>query len=364
VIKLTSITVNVSTVTPLWTGDAWGKNTEIKPQSILGSLRFWFEVICYASNIPDIQVRPYNEEKVDFEKFKEAIETAIEKEKNISIFEAKRRALHNLNISLPSQIFGCNGWGGFIRIKRIEVSKGCSFDNKLGFPDVIYKDKTYSKDNWKGCKRGEVKELTRKNKNYHFWYLTPYFFGSFKIKFELADDGLMKDFLYPMLNFIEKYGFIGAKNNLGYGRVKFYVDKEDISDYRMFGFLNYKTGGSYEIDSIIKELNEDRLLDHELVEGKHIGLSVISNSNRNHCLLDIIKELIKNKSQKRLDHKNKGGDDEDRHYIFGALENKRKNICETNATKIIPWINQIENGGYQCGFISLILLQDFAKEVN
>ena len=46
-----TITLTLDTITPLWTGDAWGKNNEIRPSSIMGSLRFWFEVICYFAGI-------------------------------------------------------------------------------------------------------------------------------------------------------------------------------------------------------------------------------------------------------------------------------------------------------------------------
>jgi CRISPR-associated protein Cmr1 len=43
--------VKFETLTPLWTGNAWGQCMEIRPSSILGSLRFWFEVLCYFNGI-------------------------------------------------------------------------------------------------------------------------------------------------------------------------------------------------------------------------------------------------------------------------------------------------------------------------
>lgn len=41
------VKVDVKPVTPVYTGDAFGINA-IKPQSIMGSLRFWFEVFLKA----------------------------------------------------------------------------------------------------------------------------------------------------------------------------------------------------------------------------------------------------------------------------------------------------------------------------
>jgi CRISPR-associated protein Cmr1 len=45
------IAVKFETITPLYTGDAWQNCKEIKPSSIMGSLRFWFEVLCYFNEI-------------------------------------------------------------------------------------------------------------------------------------------------------------------------------------------------------------------------------------------------------------------------------------------------------------------------
>ncbi|WHE07430.1 hypothetical protein PGH24_01310 [Thermoanaerobacterium thermosaccharolyticum] len=49
-------------------------------------------------------------------------------------------------------------------------------------------------------------------------------------------------------------------------------------------------------------------------------------------------------------------DDENlRHYIFGAISAKDRNNT-TNATKIIPWINKINDNNYEYGFISIVFL--------
>ena len=39
--EMKEIKITLKTLTPLWTGDAWGDNTSIRPSSIMGSLRFW-----------------------------------------------------------------------------------------------------------------------------------------------------------------------------------------------------------------------------------------------------------------------------------------------------------------------------------
>ena len=46
--RFEQVNVTFETITPLWTGDAWMENRQIRPSSIMGSLRFWFEVISLA----------------------------------------------------------------------------------------------------------------------------------------------------------------------------------------------------------------------------------------------------------------------------------------------------------------------------
>jgi CRISPR-associated protein Cmr1 len=60
------IKVQFETITPLWTGDAWMENNEIRPSSLIGSLRFWFEVICYFGGI--CSEKDFDKEKGRFEK--------------------------------------------------------------------------------------------------------------------------------------------------------------------------------------------------------------------------------------------------------------------------------------------------------
>ena len=51
-IKVEIARVKFETITPIWTGDAWRENSEIKPSSIMGSLRASFGAYCKEKNIP------------------------------------------------------------------------------------------------------------------------------------------------------------------------------------------------------------------------------------------------------------------------------------------------------------------------
>ncbi len=342
--ELTTLKIKVNTVTPLWTGNASGTCKRIQPQSVMGSLRFWFEVICYASS--KIDVKSYQAEKVDYNKFKSGVYNILSSaernnEVGMSLFEIKQRSLEELKVSLPSQIFGCNGWCGFVKIKKLEYSIHSFLNDQLELPKYI------------------LKESIERQKPSKWYYEKPYFWGDFCLYLELESDELKKTIIYPLLHFIEIYGFIGGKNNLGYGRVKFEVEDENLEIYNSFKIKGYP---EINCSEIVKEniANFKDLLEDSLIENRQIGLYIMGRS-KDTDYKKISEKLVKYKS----DMRSAVDDKEKRHYIFGSTKrDKYQNIEGPNATKIIPWINKTANNSYQYGFISLILLQKFLSGVS
>lgn len=349
------IKVNLETITPLWTGNAWGENTEIKPQSIMGALRFWFEVYCYAAGIP---VKNYGNEQLNFNKFQKSLKSKLKEE--IDLDEAEDMVLAEQGISLPSRIFGCRGWRGWIKIIFIRLTEGYCFKNYLNLPEVIYKDKNNSRDSWEETKRRNVRELRRQNRNYHFWYFgIPYFWGKFSIDFQVKEQ-IGEYILFPLLSFIQQYGSFGGKNNLGYGRVKIKINNEDVNN-EIFEFSkfkkynrNSKQFSNYKDRKITDAINGNKNSIEDLIETERkIGFWKIGNISSE--LIKIIEELISTKASSRRDFKYGKNNDNLRHFIFGNARG------ELQATKIIPWINKISDKNYEYGFISLIGLKQFLE---
>ena len=240
----------------------------------------------------------YKKEHVDGKGFFKVVSKVIEENKNISMFEAQKYALSHLGISMPSQYFGCNGWEGFIKIKEVGNAK-----NNIDAIEVnsnIYKEKSNPDAEWlvdkkeiligkniiTGFYRGD------KNKN-------SYFYGSFEIKFKLAHKSIQETVLFPLLLFIEKYGFIGGKNNLGYGRVKFVFDNKG-------SYCTFKLKGrSFRIDKPVEEKKTfDQLIEESAFQKKKIGLFKFKDvCNDSNCFMKIIKALLKEKSNKRKECK-------------------------------------------------------------
>lgn len=124
------LVIKLETLTPIWTGNAFGECEEIKEQSIYGGLRFWFELYCKSLKIP---VKDYNSEELKEKVYKENLSSIFKNNKMLNIDEAKKKALDKSHISLVSQIFGCQGLKGNFEIENIESKKEIINKNNIDF---------------------------------------------------------------------------------------------------------------------------------------------------------------------------------------------------------------------------------------
>lgn len=128
--KKEELTIKLETLTPIWTGNAFGECEEIKGQSMYGGLRYWFELYCKSVGIP---VKNFQDEELDEEKYTREIKYIIRSQGNLSIDRAKKIALNRCNITLASQIFGCKGLKGNLEIKSIESKEENINKNDIDF---------------------------------------------------------------------------------------------------------------------------------------------------------------------------------------------------------------------------------------
>ncbi len=387
------IKIFFKTITPLWTGDAWGENNTIRPSGLIGSLRFWFEVICFFSGITN---------KTNYEngKLKDELKEKVNNKKvsdffvkNGNDFSGIDKTLAEMGISLPSRIFGCTGWKGWIKIKEIEniqEAKNYTFlIGKLEFEELKYGKEYFNKKTNKKDKKEIIPA----------WYFNKGFQGKFELIFELEEE-ILKPIFFPLLTFMEKYGFWGGKWNIGYGRLK--VEKvklknnsyfEEINNWRNdeFGFSGFFKDKDSKFESKKfsdfidnnNSLNKDsNLFDflkcflevdsffcksernfQEKIRNVPSKFKTIVNliNDNDSDYKNIIKELIKTKSQirdclrPRTSIQNKKVWDDFRHELLGTTSGGAE------GTKIIPWIYE-ENGQLKGGFISIAGVLNLVKK--
>lgn len=377
--------VRFRTITPLWTGDAWMRNENIKPQSFLGSMRYWFDVFCLAAGL---KTAAYDGESVNMKEFHERAMSFIESHPNAGMFEVSMKTLAEMGLSLSSIVFGCEGWRGVIGIKSIEA---CSFqpEHSLRLPDAIAKKKDEPDGKWKEITLRQLGNYDRKH--YHIWFFPKEsFYGEGTISFVCADPILKEALLFPLLSFIQDYGFLCGKNNMGFGRVKFYeASGRGRAPLKRDAFLFSRiieNMPDIKIEDAVKEVKSFNCLKscdklaifkydnkeaYEHIKKEKDGKS----KNHNIGYFDAIKFLIREKAEKRAEEKSnqkfeeksndkkKRWDDAMRHFIFGSTQIDRFGDIEgPNATKIIPWCGESEGRGFECGFISVCFMKDFGSQ--
>ena len=236
------IIVTFRTITPLWTGDAWQKNKEIRPSSLIGSLRFWFSV--YWKVVKNKATEKIDEKGVPKENlhelenskenktFSELLKSKIERTNSFD--KAVDEALNELGLSVPSRIFGCTGWKSRVKAEIIEFEEeDISFDNlEFEFP----------------LNKLQQNEQTQKSLNTKFWIKKILFkdnissslklFKNVKIKLITTDywwEEYLKDFLEY---FKDKLILVGGKKSFGFGFVNLNLE-ENQNELKDFKHLNH-----------------------------------------------------------------------------------------------------------------------------
>lgn len=202
--------VKIRTCTPIWTGGIEsGKCDRIHETSILGSLRWWMEVLVRGLggqvNDPTAEKSEersgLNPEKFNAKKYCELQD------------EVKRRKyLRDAGLCDVSQIFGATGWK---RQFRLEIQNNEISDAKI--KHTITADRTYK--NYKG----EEKPPT--------WYFrdskppnAPKN-GTFTIKIQSLNPSFKPEIIGGLIQFIADWSALGARPQMGFGVIKIEGDR-------------------------------------------------------------------------------------------------------------------------------------------
>ncbi len=247
------VKVTFKTITPVWTGDAFSENSEIRPSSIMGSLRFWFEVYENSFNCANDKEKngSFNDESGS--SFDKGLENLIKKElesrllyKSNSLSEDTdrvesviRKVFNKTGFPLTSQIFGSTGWKSRIRLISITGEKYELEKNRIDFDFLDVNAEWWVKKN-----------LFFNNKN------IVNLFKNLTLTFEIEDSYEIefKKFLHF---YKDRVIIIGGKKSFGFGFGKINVSEGYLNDIQQnnpcrecFRFKKVK----------VKELPDDKVI--------------------------------------------------------------------------------------------------------
>ncbi|WP_352405011.1 type III-B CRISPR module RAMP protein Cmr1 [Sporanaerobacter acetigenes] len=227
-------TIELETLTPIWTGDATGKCVSIKESSIMGSLRWWYREVVRASGG---QVCTDNNCNLSYKKFIDTLSNGS------SIDEA----LNEQKICPVCKLFGCTGWAGKFKIIIESENDGREIPTlQIETREII------SKKTSKPLKRNVEVLMFDKN--------NPLKIKIYPIK-DIKDEEW--EFLNTTINLISTWGALGGRTAQGNGVVnilsnnlpkpKISVCYPQYSNLNDFFFLKFHLHFKEKISNLIEE---------------------------------------------------------------------------------------------------------------
>ncbi|MEA3310488.1 MAG: type III-B CRISPR module RAMP protein Cmr1 [Chloroflexota bacterium] len=174
------LTITLRTLTPLWTGGVDGKCDRLHVTGIIGSLRWWYEALVRAGGY--------------------ACDPASD---NKCRYDSKDPQPPEKQLCPACYVFGATGWRRRFRLKVVEDATEPAWNPSTGALNIRPPDRS----------RG--------------WYLPPGRVGEITLRLDGDNETLQK--LAALFLFLEQWGSLGAKPQLGYGAFEI-TNREKVTD--------------------------------------------------------------------------------------------------------------------------------------
>jgi len=192
--------IKIATLTPIWTGNVRGEMDRVRESGILGSLRWWYEAILRGLGVSACDPT-HTECRFDEKKYRK------------SDSEDQRQRLRDAGICDACQLFGATGWRRRFRLEVVDDKTTPIWNPSDNLVNIRPP----------GRKRG--------------WYLVPGHMGDFTIRLE--GDNQNTRVIAALFLFLEKWGSLGAKAQLGYGLFKIRNGNEVREQVRDFSWKHH-----------------------------------------------------------------------------------------------------------------------------
>ena len=216
-----TIKVQLNLVTPIWTGNATTKTQYVEGTGLMGSLRWWYEVLIRGMGGWACDPSDKNADlrcKLDEEKFKERMKKSSPPPSPGSKDEAEMLAKSGL---CPAcQVFGTTGWAKTFKLQVVKESL------ELKRPFDLEKDEVFAEHEKGGASKSA-------------YYFPPGLIGtaSLTILPRRRKDMEIVRLLLGLLEFIRRNAALGAKTGLGYGLFEWKERPEDIPSAEEFASM-------------------------------------------------------------------------------------------------------------------------------
>jgi len=291
--------IKIKTLTPLWTGDIDGECNKIKETGIIGSLRWWYEALVrglggYACDPTDSIC------KFDYKKYHAT--------GNVE------DGLHD--VCDACRLFGCTDWRRRFRIE--------------------------TEYNGKSVYDGSIKITVDQNNG---WYLPGGICGD--LDFKIVDDEYQKPIM-QLLNFISKWGAIGAKTQQGYGVIRLNGNVNSRSYTKeLIDFIKKNMNGNDKQNQeylpnikdfffskiYVNEINDENLGDIKIIHSEEKKEDLLFKLRNEYNFLPTAPK-VRYYLREHFRETYKGNDDL-RHFLCGFISTKRRPVILNLKEKIL-----------------------------
>jgi len=241
--------LRLQTYTPLWTGGVAKNCDRLHETGVMGSMRFWYEVICNGLGIGACDaIKSDNRCLLDGSKYNEGIKNG----------KAVDEILAEQGICPVCRIFGCGGWKRRFQLRIInEPSVQVSF---VSHCNKVWLEKIFEGNNA--------------------------FFGNVNFEVVFFDDKaeFIKSQLLMLFGFIELFGALGAKMQHGFGQIQL-LEPRGITEAEIITQMGNLRGSFLNIKSMSRLKNySDYTLSNLVTIDCNIddrSLRSFNNENRN-----------------------------------------------------------------------------------
>jgi CRISPR-associated protein Cmr1 len=192
--------ITLKTLTPLWTGGVDGASNRVQETGVIGSLRWWYEVIVRGlGGYVGSPISDNPKERCEFDT------DAYQKALRANRPQAEALAEGQKSLSAVTYLFGATGWARLFRLRSLNAPR---------IP-LHFRTTTLINKNWLGRIFGG-----REDQGYSIDDLeVVYGELDFELTCRRHNEKYVQEQLTFLLRFVENYGSLGAKPQHGFGQI-------------------------------------------------------------------------------------------------------------------------------------------------
>ncbi len=235
---MANLQFSFKSLTPVWTGDAWWEMKEIRPSSIYGSIRFWFEVFLWCS----CDENKSNKEFCKIIKNLFKSDNTKQNWKRLISFNVYLNWKEIFEWNLVEFLFGKDRWRGLVELEIKDLWN--FFVEGLRSWRNYFSEISYKKKWWYMPKRFKKFAFTL---NFHS--ALDRFFDNNLVKFEniKINTEEFENLINNFAKFLDLFWFVGWKWELGFGKI--WLDEDINSELKLEEFLIEKEDQLFDLNN-------------------------------------------------------------------------------------------------------------------